>query len=123
MAPLTIVFGVLFIAVGIIGYLPTSAPTALIPAGFGAAFILLGILARQERLRMHVMHGAALLGLIALAGAVVMIFRALASEHIERPVAFTMQIIMAILAAAFLFLCVRSFVEARRRRRQQAGTP
>jgi hypothetical protein len=117
MGPVTIGFGILFIALGLIGYLPRQTSlTALIPAAIGLAFVVLGFLARQDRLRMHAMHAAALLGLVGFIGSVVMVVRALSRGEIQVPLAFTMQILMAIGCAAFLGLCIKSFIDARRRR-------
>jgi len=123
MGPVTIGFGVLFTVLGLVGYfLPESRSfTALIPSGFGLALLILGFLARQDRLRMHVMHLAAVLGLIALVGAVVMIVVAIKND-IPRPFAFAMFILMATDAAVFVGLCVESFIDARRRRQQEAGS-
>ena len=46
MGPLTVGFGILFIILGLVGYLPhRTSITALIPAFFGVAFVLLGLLA------------------------------------------------------------------------------
>jgi hypothetical protein len=120
MAPLTVGFGIFFIALGVIGYLPHQAVTALIPAGYGAVFVLLGLLAWQDRLRMHVMHLAALLGLVGFILSCVMVALALV-RGIPRPLAFTIQVLMGLGSAAFVALCVKSFVDARRRRKQQAG--
>jgi hypothetical protein len=116
MAPLTILFGIYFIALGLIGFVPSQAPTALIPAAFGVVFVLLGLLARKDRLRMHAMHLAALLGLLGFLGGGVMVGLALA-HGVPRPLAFTMQILLALGAAVFLALCIKSFVDIRRRRR------
>jgi hypothetical protein len=114
--PVTVGFGVLFIALGLIGYLPhRTSFTALIPAAFGVAFVVLGLLARQDRLRMHVMHLAAVLGLLGFIGSAVMVVLAL-SRGVERPLAFAMQVLMGLASAAFVALCVKSFVDARRSR-------
>jgi zinc transporter ZupT len=78
----------------------------------------LGALAYQDKMRKHAMHAAVLVGLVGLLGAGVMSIRALSSGNIERPLALGMQIGMAITCAVFVALGVRSFIEARRRRRQ-----
>ncbi len=94
--------------------------TALIPTFFGVPLILLGVVARQEKLRMHAMHGAALLALI---GLFVPAYRAL--RGLVNGTGFTLaisgQIIMALLCAAFLFLCIQSFIAARRARQVRQG--
>src|SRR5581483_1239793 len=66
-----ILTGALLIGLGAWGYLGAEAEhrsvTALIPAFFGLALVLLGLLAFKEHLRKHVMHLAAMIGLIGLA--------------------------------------------------------
>ena len=66
----SIVFGVLLIIVGVIGYVhgimnEKASFTALIPALFGVVIALLGLAAQaKENLRKHLMHAAVLVGLI-----------------------------------------------------------
>ena len=90
--------------------------TALIPTLFGVLLIILGIVARNEKRRMHAMHGAAL---VALIGLVVPAFQAIRrlADGADFGLAINGQIIMALLCAAFLFLCVKSFIAARRARK------
>src|SRR5262249_47139153 len=69
MGNITVVFGILLIIVGAVGfalsYQADKPPyTALIPAGFGLVLAILGVLARKDNLRKHVMHLAAMVGLI-----------------------------------------------------------
>src|SRR5260370_217245 len=71
MAKLTIAFGILLILVGIVGFVYTGSthPTALIPAIFGLAFVLFGIMANTENAKkrmlwMHVSVTVALLGFL-----------------------------------------------------------
>src|SRR5262245_47001579 len=74
MPNLAILFGVLLTILGgaLFGLSPSHSPTALIPAGFGLALVACGLVARNEKARMHAMHLAALLGMI---GTVVPIWR------------------------------------------------
>jgi hypothetical protein len=124
MAPIAIVFGLILIALGVGGYLATMTSfTALIPAVLGLILLGLGMLARQEKMRMHAMHGAALIGLIGLLGGAAMVIRALLSDSAIRPVSFGMNIAMAVVCAVFVGLCVKSFIDARRRRRGEAPKP
>jgi uncharacterized membrane protein len=119
MAPVSMVFGVLLIAVGLLGYFgtDTTSPTALIPAGIGLLLLLLGLLALKEGLRKHAMHVAAMVGLLGTVGALVRPVRTLAAgEEIKNPAALTSQLVTAALCALFLGLCVHSFIQARRRR-------
>jgi hypothetical protein len=124
MAPVSIVFGLLLIGLGLAGYFgaDTTSPTALIPAGFGAALLLLGVLALKESLRKHAMHLAAMVGLLGVIGALVRPIQKLASgAEVRADAALLSQLLMAVLCAVFLGLCVNSFIQARRRRRLAAG--
>jgi hypothetical protein len=115
-------FGVVLIALGVGTYVYTdrASITALIPAFFGVAFLVLGALGRSDRLRKHVMHLAAMLGLVGflLAGyrAFPSVMCYLAGEEVPRPAAAVETTLMAILCAVFVVLCVRSFVASRRAR-------
>jgi uncharacterized membrane protein HdeD (DUF308 family) len=117
------IFGILLALLGIGFYLATDmvSPTALIPSFFGAALIVLGLVATKDKLRMHAMHGAALLGLIGAVIPVYRVIKSLTGEGTINMVAVTEQVLMAILSGAFLVLCIKSFVDARRRRRQEGA--
>jgi hypothetical protein len=117
--------GVALILLGLGSYFGTDrvSMTALIPTWFGLAFVVLGILARKEELRKHMMHVAAALGLI---GFVVPAIRAIpgfikivSGEEVSRAAVIS-QATMAVLCAVFVGLCVRSFIQARRSRKQAA---
>jgi len=128
MMPLSaIVTGLLLIGLGAWGYLGAEpehrSVTALIPAGFGVALLLLGLLARKESLRKHAMHAAAALGLIGLVGAAVMVVRKLAREGNLDGRGPTAQLAMAVLCAVFVGLCVNSFIQARRARGGSSAGP
>jgi len=123
MANITVGFGGVLVLLGIVGYVTTGAqsPTALIPAAIGIVLVVMGLLARKPRLRMHAMHGAALAGLIGFAGSVGGIppfVRMLAGQTVNRPAAAIARSIMAVLCLAFVALTVRSFVVARLARRK-----
>jgi hypothetical protein len=118
-ARISIVFGLLLIALGVGGFFGTGSahPTALIPAGFGAALAALGLLALKEARRKHAMHAAAVVGVIGAGGAAVRLLQPLFGDKgIEHPVAYGCTAAMAVLSLAFVALCVNSFVQARRRR-------
>jgi hypothetical protein len=131
---LSIVFGVLLIALGVWGYwggvlnlwqpLGFAAPehlslTALIPAYMGAALVLLGLLALKESLLKHAMHAAALIGVLGLLAA----SWRLISKGEVKSVAGASLAAMTLLSALFVVLCVNSFIQARRRRRAAANPP
>jgi len=127
MASLTLWLGILLSALGIIGYAGSGAEsiTALIPTFFGVVFIGLGLLARKETLRKHMMHAAAVLAILGFAGSVSGIssfISMLGGSEIARPFAAVMKSIMAILTLAFVLLAVKSFVDARRLRSAQTNS-
>src|SRR5438094_73879 len=116
MAPITLIYSVLMIILGVGTYLATetTSKTPLIPAGFGIVFLLLGLLAFNDKLRKHVMHAASALGLVAfLAAVIVLIVRGGSASQ----AALGEQGVMALLSAGFVALCVRSFIEARKARK------
>lgn len=134
MPVVTVVFGLLLIALGLWGrfggdwglWAPLGLPvpehlsgTALIPAYFGAAFVALGLLALKESLLKHVMHLAAMLGVIGFLAA----GGRLIAKGVTRSVAGVSTATMTGLCVLFVLLCVNSFIQARRRRRaREAAT-
>jgi len=111
-------FGAVLILLGLGGFVATGAehPTALIPAAAGVLLIVFGLLARNPKLRMHAMHGAALIGLLGFAGSVSGIAQTIkmaGGDTVARPLAAVSRSIMAVLCLAFVVLTVRSFVAAR----------
>ena len=122
MAPLAVSFGVLLSLLGGILYAmaEVKSVTALIPSFIGIALILLGLLARKENMRMHAMHLAALIGLVGFAGGAFMGIRGLTTD---RPATvWGGSFAMAVLCGAFVALCVKSFIDARRARKQREGS-
>lgn len=123
MAKLTIVFGVLLIALGAVGYFASGqiSKTAWIPSYFGAALAGLGALAvAKPNLRMHVMHAAVLVALLGLLGTipgVVKLIKSLGGQALDRPAAVYAQSVMAALMLVYIVLCVRSFIAARKARK------
>jgi len=113
-----VIFGVLLILIGIVGYcygLMTghASPTALIPAAFGLLLAILGSIAKSnEGIRKHLMHAAvliALLGFLMTAGRLLMKL-----SELTFGAALLSQVSMAILCLIFVILAVRSFIAARR---------
>lgn len=119
MSPIAILFGALLSALGVGLYFASESRsiTALIPAFFGIALIVLGLIARNEKARKHAMHFAALLGLVGMAMPAYRVIRAVASGA-EMNLALWGQAGMAVLCGLFLVLCIRSFIAARRARKE-----
>jgi hypothetical protein len=124
MAKVTIVFAVLLIVLGLIGFLGTGSahPTALIPAWFGIALGVFGILAisPSESRRRLFMHINVTIGLLGLIGAAVEAGRgyssAIAKGLAPDPIALAAKLAMAGLLLIYVILCVRSFIQVRRSR-------
>ena len=122
----TVLFGVLLVLIGPIAYFISESRsfTAFIPSIFGVVLVLCGALASRPNMRMHAMHAAvliALLGAIA-AGAMSLpkIGELFQPTEDTRTVALTAQLTMTVICAVFVVLSVRSFIGARRRRREGA---
>jgi hypothetical protein len=120
MAPITLLFAVTYILLGVGGFVMTGSvhKTALIPCAFGILFVLFGLLAFKENMRKHAMHGAVLIALLAFLGT------AKALPHLpdlfrgtaEKPAAIITQSINAGISLLYILLAVRSFIQARRAR-------
>jgi hypothetical protein len=120
MAPITLLFAVTYILLGVGGFVMTGSAhkTALIPCAFGILFVLFGLLAFKENMRKHAMHGAVLIALLAFLGT------AKALPHLpdlfrgtaEKPAAIITQSINAGISLLYILLAVRSFIQARRAR-------
>ncbi len=120
MASTTVVFGMVLVVLGLAGYLSSSggAPTALIPAFFGLALVICGVMAHREATKKAAMHVAVGLGLLGCLGAFrgVTKLPSLLNGSAERPLAIQMQVAMFAICVLYVWLCIRSFQEARRAR-------
>lgn len=121
MATTTIGFGAVLILLGLFGYIGTGMvhPTALIPAAFGLLLVVFGAMARDEKKRKMAMHIAVTVGLLGFLGTVpglLKIGTLLSGGTVERPAAVISQSIMAVLMAVYVGMCVKSFIDARKRR-------
>ena len=122
MANLSIIYGIIFILMGLISYFGISSEsiTALIPAFFGIPMLILGWLGLNEKWLKHAMHVAAvlmLLGFFGTIGGLIKFFKMLAGAEMARPSAVTVQAIMALMCLVFLILAVKSFIDARRNKK------
>lgn len=133
MARIAIIFGVLLAVLGVVLYAMADpelkkewkAFTAFIPTAFGAVLIVIGQIAQSgsDKVRMHSMHAAALVGLIGLVIPAYRVIAALARGS-EITLAVGGSIAMAVLCGAFLGLCVKSFIDVRKARKlKQSEAP
>lgn len=113
----TRLFGLVLIVLGIASYALTgrASVTALIPAFFGAVFVILALIARSEAARKHAMHAAVALGLVGFLATALRVLPALARGEFTRP-AVLAQVAMMVLMAIYVALGVKSFKAARRAR-------
>lgn len=113
----TRLFGIILILLGFAGYFGTgrASVTALIPAIFGAVFLILALIARAPAARRHAMHAAVAIGLLGLLATLGRAVPAVANGHIGRP-AVLAQLAMAAILAVYVALGVQSFIAARRSR-------
>ena len=113
-----ILFGRLLIILGIIGYgygfyAGNPSVTAMIPAFFGLALMILGHLSNaKESLRKHLMHVAVLIGLVGFIVPLIRLVPKLGDFIFS--FAAAMLISMSVLCLVFVALCVKSFIDARR---------
>jgi hypothetical protein len=116
---LTVVIGVILIALGIVGYVATDmvSPTALIPAVFGLVLLVLGFYGRdasRRKIAMHLAMGIALVGILGTFRGLLQLPAVLTGGAVERPAAVVAQGLMALLLIVYLGLGIRSFINARR---------
>ncbi|MEM6334587.1 MAG: hypothetical protein AAF823_14740 [Planctomycetota bacterium] len=136
MPAITLLFGLLFIALGAafygVGYANATPEdpvhwTAAIPAIPGVLLVLLGLVGYVASLRPHAMHAAALIGLLAfLAGAGKAVgdlskagFDIAALGNTKATLSSGL---MGALGLAFVALCVASFLAARKKRKALAAS-
>ena len=120
MSSTTLTFAFAYLVLGVAGFVLTGSThkTAHIPCFFGVLFLIFGLLARKDNLRKHAMHAAVLVALLALLGTA----KALAylpdlfRGTSEKPAAVITQSLNAGLSILYIFLAVRSFIQARRAR-------
>lgn len=126
MARVTLLFAAMLIALGWLGYVGSGSQhsTALIPAWFGVALAVFGLLAisRSEARRKLFMHINVTIGLIGFVGGTVeSILGAMKATPASRAAeanylitAQTSKELLACLMLIYMILCVRSFILARR---------
>ncbi len=118
---IAIVFGIILDLLGTAGFLATGAShyTALIPAFFGTAILVCGIIGlKGGGVRKHAMHMAALLGFVGFVGGMARGLPKLGALLAGQPVepsatAVWLQLSFGAVSLIFVAACVRSFVQAR----------
>lgn len=124
MAKVTIIFGVLLIALGVIGFVGTGSAhyTALIPCWIGLLLVALSFAAHtpDPKRRGVFMHVAVTLGLLSVLatfkGGIVDSILMMRGRTFPYPAAVESKAAMCVLMIIFVGLCVRSFISARKAR-------
>jgi hypothetical protein len=122
LAKVTVLFAILLIALGLVGYFGTGAQhaTALIPTWFGTVLGLCGLLAMSpdEGRRKLFMHIAVTVGLLGFIGTAIESVRGYvhATNAGAQPdmIALASKLTMTGLLLIYVILCIRSFIAARR---------
>jgi hypothetical protein len=126
MAKVTIVFGVLLIILGLVGFFGTGRihHTALIPTWFGLALGIGGAFAispseARRKIFMHINVTIGLLGLLGSVGKAIQGYGHARSLGIDPDMkAIGAQLTMGVLLLIYVNLCIRSFIQARRSRQE-----
>lgn len=120
MVILTIAVGLVLSVAGVVAYVATDAAsmTALIPTFVGLLLLVAGLIARQDSLRRHAIHGALAIALLGALGSLMNVVRIgeVLDGTAERPGAVIVSTIMFVTLAIYIGLGVRSFIAARRNR-------
>ena len=121
MVKVTLVFAVLLIALGLVGFLGTGShyPTALIPAWIGVALGFGGLLAispneSRRKLFMHINVTIGLLGFLGGAVEVVRGYVRATFTSTAEMTAMASKLALTLLLLIYVYLCVYSFIAARR---------
>jgi 4-amino-4-deoxy-L-arabinose transferase-like glycosyltransferase len=134
MAGPTMIAGVLLILIGFQSFFSGTpnpdtgkvSPTALIPAAIGGLLGVLGALALiGPGVRKHAMHLAAMVGLFGVFGGFMPLIRQASKGNPLDPTApaALAGLMMSLICAAFVALCVKSFIDARKDREAAAAAP
>jgi uncharacterized membrane protein len=110
----TVLFGVLLIAFGVSGYFAAEQTfwPALIAIALGLALLVAGLLAFKQTFRKNAMHVAVLLALLGLVGTAHALFQLV--KLVIQQSGLVIESVTAGLCAVFIWLSIRSFIEARR---------
>lgn len=126
---ISVLFGIILIAIGLegftnaIGVFKVENPyslTALIPAAFGSILAVCGLLGVRPSLRKQMMHTTVFVGFVGAAAGLWMggsKLPELWNGTAVRPSAIKLQLTMGIVCLAYVVLCIRSFINARKARK------
>jgi fucose 4-O-acetylase-like acetyltransferase len=122
-AKVSIFFGALLFILGFVAYVGTGSahPTALIPIYFGLPLVVFGYLAKspiesRRKLYMHINVTVGLLGFLGAVGSAIHAYGHARSLGVDPDMkAIGAQLIMAALLFIYVMMCVRSFIDARRK--------
>ncbi len=121
MPTLTVITGILLIALGVISYVGTGSehPTALIPTWFGVVLAIVGLLAKAPSRRKLFMHIAVTVGLLGFLGTItglIAVIKMAAGEILPATAATAAEAkaAMCFITGIFVAVCVNSFIKARR---------
>lgn len=123
MARISVFFGALLFILGFVAYVGTGSahPTALIPIYFGLPLVLFGFLAKspvesRRKLYMHINVTVGLLGFLGAVGSAIHAYGHARSLGVDPDMkALGAQLIMAALLFIYVMMCVRSFIDARKK--------
>jgi hypothetical protein len=120
MAKIAITFGGLLIALGLgVHFAATESWYPRVAMLFGVAILGLGVAALKDSFRKGAMHAAVIVGLVG--------FLSMSYSFVELAQLFASQAILflraavAVLCGLFVALCVKSFIDARRRPKEANG--
>jgi hypothetical protein len=123
MARTSIIIGTLLTLLGVGFYVglmlaegEAPSATSLIPAFFGVPILALGAVALNESARMHAMHVVAILALLGTLAPLGRLGMQLAKGAAVPATTLTSLLLMTALCGVLLAGCVRSFIDARRKR-------
>jgi TRAP-type C4-dicarboxylate transport system permease small subunit len=127
MAKFTILIGGLLTALGLVGYFgeDSKSITALIPAFFGIAIGLFGLVALVDRWRAFGMHGAvgiSTLGLLAGLGRGIPVFITWLSSDEVFPRSLIYVFLMVGVCLVHVIFCLQSFIAARKSAKTNAAS-
>ncbi len=113
---ITFLFGLVLVLVGVVFYslTETASWTPLIPSLFGAGFLICALASIKRQWRMHAMHAAVLLALLLIVGSFMPLRNPTTAKTFEA-------LLTIVLCVAYMVMCVRSFIAARRARKAEAA--